>query len=122
MEIKILVIDDNDQDCKIIERVLKKNGFPRIIFASTGEEGVRMVKEENPDVTIIDTNLPGIDGFETCKQIRDINGIKTKIIIITGFIDAVDAGKAKHMGADDYSVKTLDFSYLIDAIKKLTSS
>lgn len=117
---KILIIDDNAQDRKIMERFLNKAGFAKILFAEKGEEGIEKARSERPDLVIIDTLLPGIDGFEVCQQIRQIQGLSMlKIIIITGFIDAIDAVKAKRMGADDYCVKTSDFAPLIESLKEL---
>ncbi|MFC1699270.1 response regulator transcription factor [Candidatus Omnitrophota bacterium] len=117
---KILIVDDNGQDRKIIERFLKKAGFTEVLTAETGEMAVEKAKTEQPDLVITDTMLPGIDGFEVCRQIREGLGPDlTKIIVITGMIDAVDAVKAKKMGADDYCVKTSDYASLIEAVKKL---
>jgi len=119
-KVKILNIEDSEQDRKIFKRVLKDAGFEDIIFAERGEEGVEKVKNEKPDMVIIDTRLPGIDGFETCRQIRESCGpAAPKIIITTGFIDAVDAVKAREAGADDYCVKTADLTPCVDAVKKL---
>lgn len=117
---KILVIDDNEQDRRIIKRVLSKAGYENIILAETGEEGVEKAKTEKPDLVITDTLMPGIDGFEVCRKIREAHGQnKPKIIIITGTIDAVDAVGAKKAGADDYCAKTSDYTSLIDAAGKL---
>ena len=115
---KILIIDDNEQDRKIEKIFLNKEGFEEIIMAETGEEGVKKVQQEEPDIIILDTMLPGIDGFETCRQIRKTQGPKSpKIVILTGSIDAIDALKAKKVGADDYCVKTSDSSLLIETVK-----
>ena len=67
---KILIIDDTLSDCKIIQRYLNKEGYDNVITAENGEDGVALAASENPDLVIIDTNMPGIDGFETCRQIR----------------------------------------------------
>jgi len=117
---KILIVDDNEQDRMIMKRVLNKAGFKDILMAERGEEGVEKANQEKPDLVILDTVLPGIDGVETCKRIRKTRKpAAVKIIIITGAIDAVDAGKARAAGADDYVVKTSDFFYLVKAIKGL---
>ncbi len=79
-----------------------------------------MAASENPDLVITDTNMPGIDGFETCRQIRDAGSKDNpKIIVTTGAIDAVDAVEARKAGADDYCVKTSDAAQLIVAVKNL---
>ena len=117
---KILVIDDTDSDRKIVSRYLTKAGYTNILFAENGEQGVEMASSENPDLVITDTNMPGIDGFETCKQIREAHGREAiKIIVTTGAIDAVDAIKARKSGADDYCVKTTDAMQLVAAVKTL---
>ena len=117
---KILIIDDTLSDRKIIQRYLNKEGYNNVIAAENGEDGVAMAVSENPDLVIIDTNMPGIDGFETCRQIRDAGSKEApKIIVTTGAIDAVDAIKARKSGADDYCVKTSDATKLIAAVKDL---
>lgn len=117
---KVLIIDDSEQDRKILTRFLKKAGYENIVFAGHGEEGVRKAKEEEPYLIVLDTVLPDIVGFEVCKRIRGLEGIKKpKIVMQTGSIDAVDAMLAKEAGVDEYCVKTSDCGPLLDAIKKI---
>lgn len=117
---KILIIDDTDSDRKIVKRFLNKAGYEDIVTAETGEQGVAAAVSEKPDLVITDTMMPGIDGFETCRRIREDHGRETpKIIVTTGAIDAVDAIKARKAGADDYCVKTSDAAQLIAAVKGL---
>jgi DNA-binding response OmpR family regulator len=79
-----------------------------------------MASSEKPDLVITDTMMPGIDGFETCRQIRATHDKEEmKIIVTTGAIDAVDAVKARKAGADDYCVKTSDPTQLIAAVRGL---
>jgi len=120
MKKKVLIIDDNDQDRKIIKRFLDKAGFKDLIFAENGEEGVKKAKSEKPDLVITDTMLPGINGFEVCRQVKAIPGPAIpKVIVVTGSVDAVDAGKARSAGADDYVVKVSDLTALVSAVEKL---
>jgi DNA-binding response OmpR family regulator len=123
MSKKLLIIDDNEQDRKIMERFLRKSGYQDIVTAETGEEGVEKSESEKPDLVIIDTMLPGINGFQACEQIRQKRGPDTpKIIVMTGSVDAIDAVKARKSGADDYCVKTSDSSPLLEAVKTLFTS
>jgi len=118
---KLLVIDNNEQDRKLIKRFLNSAGFEDVVTADTGEDGLTKAESEKPDLVITDTVLPGMNGFDVCKKIRKTSGPDNpKVIIITGSIDAVDAVKAKKMGADDYCAKSSDFAPLIDAVKRLT--
>jgi twitching motility two-component system response regulator PilH len=117
---RILIIEDNADDLLIIENYLARSGYNEIITAGDAAEGVKKAKEENPDLVISDTLLPGSNGFEVCRQIREIYGQeRPKIIIMTGSIDAVDAVKARKVGADDYCAKTSDCAPLLEAVKKL---
>jgi len=117
---KILIVEDNPQDQKIMKRILSKASLGDITIAGSGEEGVQKAKSEKPDLIVLDTVLPGMDGFSTCRELRKAKETKqAKIIITTGAIDAVDAGKAKSAGADDYVVKSSDFSYLVKAVQSI---
>lgn len=117
---KILIIDDDEQHRKIVERQLAKLGYPDLKHAERGEEGVHEISENQFDLVIIDTVLPDIDGFEVCRRIRGMaGGDKPKIIIMTGYVDVINTAKANEVGADEYIVKTSDYSLLMDAVKKL---
>ncbi len=116
----ILIIDDSETDRKIFSRFLKKAGYEKIITAETGEEGIKKAKLKNPDLVITDTMLPGINGFEVCRQLRkNFGSHKPKIIICTGSIAAVDAIEARRAGANDYCVKTSDAAPLLETVKRL---
>jgi len=118
---KVLIIDDLEIDRKMaIKAVSGMECFDVILIAESGEEGLEIVKSQSPDVVILDTVLPGMNGFETCQQIRAID-FKVKIIVVTGDIDAVDAIKAREVGADDYCVKTIEHLPLIKALAQLVN-
>lgn len=116
---KILVVEDSPTISNILKAALEQEGY-LVITAETGEEGVKKAILEKPDLVIIDTLLPGIDGFEVCCQIREsLGSVNPKIVVTTSTIDAVDAVKARESGADDYTVKTSDLSPLIETVKKI---
>ena len=99
---------------------MKEAGYSNVITAEDGKQAIEQTKAEKPDLLIIDTLLGKDNGFEVCRKIRDIGEpTSPKIIIITGAIDAVDAVKARKMGADDYCAKTSDCALLIEAVKNL---
>ena len=117
---KILIIEDTEDDLIIIKRYLVRAGYNEITSAADAVEGVKKALEEKPDLVISDTLLPGSNGFEVCQKIREAFGPSfPKIIIMTGSIDAVDAVKARKVGADDYCAKTSDCAPLIEAVKKI---
>ncbi len=116
---KILIIDDNEDDRLIIKKILNRAGWNNLVFANNGEEGVEKAKKELPDLAITDTMLPGINGFQVCEQIKKKEALNVKVIVMTGVIDAVDAVKAREMGADDWCVKTASGAPLIEVVKNL---
>ncbi len=118
---KILVIDDNDDDLLMItECLVEADPSTEVITALDGEEGIRISIQERPEVVIIDTTLPGIDGFETCRRIRS-GDAEVMIIVMTGQVNAVNAGKAREAGTDEYCVKTSDCEDLLNALRDVTS-
>jgi len=116
---KILLIEDNSQDQKIIQRYLGKAGHGNVVVAENGERGLELAFRERPDLVLLDTMLPGIDGFETCRQLKQNKDFLGKTVIMTGRIDAVDAQKARDMGADDYCVKTADCASLLTVVARI---
>ncbi len=117
--IKILVIEDNEDDIFLVKKILGDIGYSNILIAKNGEDGIEISRKENPDIIILDTILPGMDGFQVCEKIKKMGAVNSKIIINTGNIDAIDATKARKVGADEYVAKTSDFQYVIEAIKKI---
>jgi DNA-binding response OmpR family regulator len=116
---KILLVDDSATVINVLSAAFEEEGYS-VVTAMSGEEGIKQASLTGPDVVIIDTILPDIDGFEVCLGIRKIDmAVPPKIIMITGNVDAVDAVKAKQSGADDYVVKTSDFQLLMDAVRNL---
>jgi len=117
---KILIVDDNESDRKLFKVFLQNAGFKgEILMATTGEESLEMIQPHAPDLVILDTRMPGIDGFETCRGIKASAQTPIKVIMVTGLVDAVDAGKAREAGADGYCVKTSDGANLIETIKEI---
>jgi CheY-like chemotaxis protein len=122
-EIKILVIDDNEQDQKIIGLVLGRMGLNNISYASNGVEAIQKAASENPHLIVVDTLLPDLDGFEVVAQIKSRKS-KIKTILMTGSIEAVkafEADRAASLGVDDYVAKTADYGALTEAVRKLLS-
>lgn len=114
---KILIIDDNENDRLLIKRKISSAGIQCEISATaTGEDGINIAEKNNPDIVLIDTKLPNINGFDVCRKLKEKYGDSIKIIMMTGLIDAVDAVEARRAGADDYSVKTSNVRNLIEKI------
>ena len=113
---KILIIDENDQDRKVITRIFKKQGHKNITLAQTGKEGILKAQFENPDLVVLCEQLSDMCSFDVCKQIKAIERTVAKIIMITGDSCNLSASEAREAGADDYIVKTSDLEHLIQAV------
>ncbi len=118
MDKKILLVDDEPNVRAGLADILRELGYD-IIEAENGQDAIEKARAIRPDLVLMDTCMPGMDGIEACRQIKKIEGLTTKVIVYTGYINAVDVTKARLAGVDDYEVKTEDFGKLLSAIEKL---
>lgn len=100
---KILLVDDERDIMNLLEEVLRKEGFQNILKATTGERAVEVCRSEKPDAIILDIMLPGIDGIETCRRIRDFS--ICPILFLSSKNDDVDKIIGLSCGGDDYVTK-----------------
>jgi diguanylate cyclase (GGDEF)-like protein len=113
---KVLIVDDAPDTLDIIQKLLSFEGF-EVILAATGEEGVKKVEEEKPDVVLMDISLPGIDGTEALKRIRTINPIQS-VIMLTAFATVENAIQALKEGASDFVKKPFENEHLIHIVNQ----
>ena len=113
---KVLIVDDAPDTLDIIQKLLSFEGY-EVILAATGEEGVKKVKEEKPDVVLMDISLPGIDGTEALKRIRTINPIQS-VIMLTAFATVENAIQALKDGASDFVKKPFENEHLIHIVNQ----
>jgi diguanylate cyclase (GGDEF)-like protein len=113
---KVLVVDDAPDTLDIIQKLLSFEGY-EVILAATGEEGVKKVEEEKPDVVLMDISLPGIDGTEALKRIRTINPIQS-VIMLTAFATVENAIQALKEGASDFVKKPFENEHLIHIVNQ----
>jgi signal transduction histidine kinase len=105
---KILYIDDDPVNRLLVNRVLTSYNF-RVIEAETGLEGIKIARQEIPDLILMDINMPGLDGHETTTRIRTITGLQnTPIVAVTANITAGDRALALAAGCDGYINKPID--------------
>jgi len=116
---KILVIASKAEDRSAMSNFLNGIGFEKVIMAKSGEEGIKQVYLEHPDVVVIDSALPDIDSFETCHRIKDSSAHSAPIVVMmTDIIDVKSAEKALEAGVDDLCIKAFNFSVLMDTVRK----
>lgn len=98
----VLLIEDDPGVRQGLELALRHQGY-RVDSAPTGEQGLRLVRGQLPDVVVLDLMLPGIDGFEVCRRLRALGNLP--IIMLTARGDDFDVVGGLEAGADDYVVK-----------------
>lgn len=88
---KVLAIDDDAFLIGMLTSHLKNGGYP-VSYAQSGEEGIRMLKDgEKPDIVFLDMNMPGIDGFETLKQMRELpEAAAIPVVMLSAFAQDKD--------------------------------
>ena len=117
---KILIVEDDKFLRDLISQKLLKEGF-EIVQAVDGEDGVKKIKDEHPDLILLDLILPGIDGFEVLSQMKsDQNSASIPVIILSNLGQKEDIDKGLKMGAADYLIKAhFTPGEIIDRIEKV---
>jgi two-component system, OmpR family, KDP operon response regulator KdpE len=110
----ILVVDDEPQIRRVMRTTLAAQGYT-VTEARSGEEALEKIRSERADLIILDMNMPGLDGLETCREIR--NTSDTPIIMLTVRNSERDKVQALDAGADDYVVKPFGVQELLARIR-----
>lgn len=114
---KILIVEDEESIRMLISTILGNMDDCIITCASDGEEGMRVAREGNPDVILLDNRLPGISGLEVCGSLKlDPAMSRTKIVILSCQGQNFDWQKAKEMGADGYITKPFSPTFLVEKV------
>ncbi|MFS0783185.1 response regulator transcription factor [Bacillus sp. 1P06AnD] len=113
---RILIIEDEVAISDLLSYSLEKEGFITFL-AYTGDQGIKLVRECDPDMIILDLMLPDTSGFEVCKSIVKDSSIP--IIMVTAKSDSVDKILGMELGADDYITKPFDIREVIVRVKAI---
>ncbi|MEN8905873.1 MAG: response regulator transcription factor [Clostridiales bacterium] len=111
---KVLVVDDDVNICKLITLYLEKEGYD-VYQAYNGNKALEVFKERTPNIVILDIMLPGMDGWQVCRDIRRISSIP--IIMLSAKGETFDKVLGLELGADDYIVKPFEPKELTARIK-----
>jgi DNA-binding response OmpR family regulator len=114
--VRILVIEDSAVFQPIIREALEREGFT-VALASDGQQGLQLVRELEPPVIILDLNLPGLDGLEVCRRLRQFSD--AYVVMLTGRDDEVDKLVGLSAGADDYVVKPFSPRELVARVRAM---
>lgn len=111
---KILIVDDDSNIAELISLYLTKECFETQMVGD-GEEALKVFREFHPDLILLDLMLPGIDGYEVCREIRKTS--HTPIIMLSAKGEVFDKVLGLELGADDYIIKPFDSKELVARVK-----
>ncbi|MFQ5934303.1 MAG: response regulator transcription factor [Dehalococcoidia bacterium] len=112
----ILVVDDEPSIIDLLGTVLEEAGY-KVVCASNGKEGLRSFFQLKPDLAILDIIMPGMDGVELCRRIREVSQVP--IIFLTAKIDVIDRVMGLKEGADYYLTKPMSIVELLAVVESL---
>lgn len=119
---RLLVVDDEESLLEMLASALRFGGY-EVATAAEGFDALREVRKEDPDLIVLDVNLPDIDGFEVCRRLRR-DGITTPVIFLTARDDIEDLRTGFRHGGDDYLTKPFSLDELglrIEAVLRRTA-
>ena len=117
-EFTILIVDDNTATVRILSYILKREGY-KVLEAMTGTDGLRLVKERNPDLLLLDVFLPDMNGVEICRQIKNNPDLKHILVVLISGIEIERKSQVHGLdaGAEGYLVKPVSKQVLLAYVR-----
>jgi DNA-binding response OmpR family regulator len=112
----ILIVEDDANTAALVRTYLEKEGFSTI-HAADGLSGLQLAKDEKPIFVILDIMLPGLDGWELCRQLRMFSDVP--LLMLTAREEEIDRVKGLAIGADDYVIKPFSPRELVERVKAI---
>ena len=113
----ILIVEDNPQSLKLVRDILQVKGY-QTLEAETGEEGVRLARERQPALILMDIQLPGINGIEALHRLRaDPVTSSTPVIAVTASVMTQDRSRIMDAGFDGFQSKPISVNQLLAAVR-----
>ena len=113
---RILIVDDEPGLRELVRIKLEHEGF-RVVQAGNGIEGLELVREEHPDLVILDVMMPEMDGWEMCRKLREFSQLP--VLMLTAKVQSKDIVTGLESGADDYLLKPFNMDELIARVRAL---
>jgi len=117
---RILIVDDNKEFCQLLEEYLnEQKDFKVVGVAYNGEEGLKLLKEEGPDILVLDLIMPHLDGIGVMEEMKRLRINEVKTIILTAFGQEEITQRVVELGANYYIMKPFDLDKLAERIRQL---
>ena len=117
---KILIVEDDEPILTLLSEIFGCTTDYIIICAQNGEEALRIVRSDHPDLILLDVQIPGISGHEVCKEVKsDTATARTKILVVSGMVQKCDERKALQAGADGFITKPFRSAILMEKVEEL---
>ena len=114
----VVAIEDDPDIADLLDLYLRNAGF-RSLLAPSGERGLELVAQHGAALVIVDVGLPGIDGFEVCRRLRQPGGAQPPVLFLTARGDEIDRVVGFELGADDYVTKPFSPRELVARVKAI---
>jgi len=111
---RVLIVDDDPRIVKFLKLRLEASGYD-VLTATNGSEALEQLQAQAPDLLVLDVVMPGLDGFETIKEIRTVSSVP--VIILSARESSIDKVKGLELGADDYLAKPFSPNELVARIE-----
>jgi two-component system, cell cycle response regulator DivK len=119
---RILIVEDNEENRDSLSRRLQRRGYA-VVTAADGNAGLTAARSENPDLILMDMNMPELDGWEATRQIKANEELHDMpVLALTAHALAGDRQRALQAGCADYHTKPVDFSKLLAQIEAILQS
>ena len=120
---KILVVEDEEDIVELLCAIFDGLVGYEALYAKDGEEGFRIARADNPDIILLNIQLPKLNGYELCKLMKSDPAMShTKIIMLSGRTQNYDRLRAQEAGADDYITKPFTSTVLVEKMDALLKS
>lgn len=120
---KILIAEDEEDILELLSAIFGDLGDYEILCARDGEETLRIARVDNPDIILLDIQLPKLNGYEVCKLVKsDPTMSQIKVLMISGMAQNSDWQKTQEVGADSYIIKPFNSIELVEKVEELLRS
>ncbi len=117
---KVLIVEDEEEILELLSEIFSDLKGYRILYAKDGEEALRILRGDNPDIMILDVQIPKINGYEICEIVKsDLAMSHIKVLMLSGMAQNYDRRKSEEVGADAYISKPFSSIILVDKVEEL---